>query len=114
MTENKIEPLAPAQPQLTQLASARARVYGILSAVYAGLPGEHLVKFFSIWCTPAQFSRAALPPGMVQGLKKINSWLEKHGAGPSALAALETEFTRLLRGLDRLKSPPPPYESGYL
>ncbi|OGO21817.1 MAG: hypothetical protein A2144_09580 [Chloroflexi bacterium RBG_16_50_9] len=106
--------IAPAEWQLTQLAQSRARIYGTLSAIYTGLPGEQLVKLFSAWCASEQVPGQMPPSGIKIGLNTINSWLEKHGSTPSEIAALETEFTRLFRGLGREKSPPPPYESVYL
>jgi TorA maturation chaperone TorD len=106
--------LTPEARQFTQLAQSRARVYGTLSAIYSGLPGEQLVKLFSAWCTSEQVAGQVLPPLIKRGLNIINSWLEKCGSASSEIAALETEFTRLFRGLGREKSPPPPYESVYL
>ena len=106
--------LTPAEAQLPQLARSRARVYGILAAIYAGIPGEQLVRLFSEWRASEQVSNHALRPEMKRGLNTINSWLEKHGAELSEIATLETEFTRLCRGLGRTQSPPPPYESVYL
>src|SRR4030042_371232 len=97
--------------ELPQLARSRAQIYGILSTVCGGLPGEQLVRLFSSWNVVEQVSRESLPLKMKRGLKQINIWLEKRGSEPSEIAALETEFTRLFRGLGRAKSPPPPYES---
>src|SRR3989339_1175084 len=114
MTMNNVERFSVTRQQLAQIASSRARIYGMLSAIYSGLPGERMVKLFLVWYSPEQVTGEVLPPGMAQGFKKIYGWLEKHGGEPSACALLETEFTRLFRGLDREKSPPPPYESVYL
>src|SRR3989304_7442693 len=97
--------LTPAEAQLPQLARSRARVYGILAAIYAGIPGEQLVRLFSEWRASEQVSNHALRPEMKRGLNTINSWLEKHGAELSEIATLETEFTRLCRGLGRTQSP---------
>ena len=100
--------------ELPHLARSRAQIYGILSTVCGGLPGEQLVRLFSSWNVSEQVSRESLPLKMKRGLKQINTWLEKRGSEPSEIAALETEFTRLFRGLGRSQSPPPPYESVYL
>lgn len=99
---------------LPQLARSRAQIYAILSTVCGGLPGEQLVRLFSSWNLSQQVSRVSLPLKMKRGLKQVNNWLEKCGSDPSKIAALETEFTRLFRGLERAKSPPPPYESVYM
>lgn len=106
--------LGPVEWKLPQLARSRAQVYAILSTVYGGVPGEQMVRLFSSWSVSDQVSLEALPIKMKRGLKQINNWLEKCGSEPSEIAALETEFTRLFRGLGRTKSPPPPYESVYL
>jgi len=103
-----------AEWELPQLARSRAQIYGILSTIYGGLSGEQLVRLFSSWSVSEQVFRESLPLKMKRGLKQINTWLEKRGSEPSEIAALETEFTRLIRGLGRTKSPPPPYESVYL
>lgn len=99
--------------EMPHLAS-RAQVYGILSTVCGGLSGEQLVRLFSSWRVPEWEPHESFPPKMKRGLKQISTWLEKRGSEPSEIAALETEFTRLFRGLGRAKSPPPPYESVYL
>ncbi|OGO22804.1 MAG: hypothetical protein A2144_07805 [Chloroflexi bacterium RBG_16_50_9] len=113
-TKDKVIIPALAGRQLLQLAQSRARVYGILAVICAGLPGERLVRLFSDWNISENITRDIIPPGMKRGLATINNWLERHGSEPSEIAALEIEFTRLFRGLDRAKSPPPPYESVYL
>src|SRR4030042_917421 len=100
--------------ELPHLARSRVQIYGILSTVFGGLPGEQLVRLFSSWNVTEQVSREFLPLKMKRGLKQINIWLKKRGSEQSEIAALETEFTRLFRGLGREKSPPPPYESVYL
>src|SRR4030042_84440 len=100
--------------ELPHLARSRVQIYGILSTVFGGLPGEQLVRVFFSWNVTEQVSREFLPLKIKRGLKQINIWLEERGSEPSEIAALETEFTRLFRGLGRAKSPPPPYESVYL
>src|SRR4030067_1305947 len=100
--------------ELPHLARSRVQIYGILSTVFGGLPGEQLVRLFSSWNVTEQVSREFLPLKIKRGLKQINIWLEERGSEPSEIAALDTEFTRLFRGLGRAKSPPPPYESVYL
>lgn len=96
------------------LARSRAQIYGVLSTVCGGLPGEELVRLFSSWSISEQVSRGRFPLKIGRGLKQIRSWVVECSRDPSQVAALETEFSRLFRGLGRAKSPPPPYESVYM
>lgn len=111
---NEAGVLAPIEWELPQLASSRAQVYGVLSTVYGGLPGEQMVRLLSSWSVSEMVSRESLPVKMRRGLRRINTWMGERGPEPSETATLDAEFTRLFRGLGRTKSPPPPYESVYL
>ena len=55
-----------------------------------------------------------MPPLVEKGFTEIKSWLETYQAGQAELVELENGYTRLFRGMDRQKSPPPPYESVYV
>lgn len=116
MTSNGIEALTETtELDLSELARSRAGIYQILSTICAGMPGEQLVKLLHPWSTlERQLPRGVLPLKMKRGLKTIRVWLENNGSQPSEIITLGTEFTRLFRGLGRIQSPPPPYESVYL
>lgn len=100
---------------LSELAGGRARVYRALALSYAKPIDGELWGLLRPWALlPGGFPWEALPPVMRQGLEKMAAWLEKPPPDSEALLPLEAEFTRLFRGLSRLHSPPPPYESVYL
>lgn len=99
------------EEELVGLARNRAKIYALLSTAYSKPPDGRLTELFTNWTRlPEQF-----PPRMKQGLSKLKAWFERAGNPPSStlLTKLETEFTRLFRGLSPLYSPPPPYESVY-
>lgn len=101
----------------SELALSRARVYGILAAIYSKPVGDaELDVFRQWWSIEAELPRGTLPKIMVHGLEKVRSWLEDDDPNTpdKRKAALGSEFIRLFRGLRRGPSPPPPYESVYV
>ena len=98
------------------LASSRARIYGILAVTYSKPVDDSQIDVFRHgWSTEAALSEGGLPETMRRGLREVRAWLEQESSQPSRerLAALQTEFVRLFRGLVRGQSPLPPYESVY-
>ncbi len=112
-SEDKAIP-AEAVPDRSVLAESRARIYRTLSIAYARPADEQLLKMLRFWgALETEIPSAALPAIMKKGLKRLTVWLEKHGFDSAQVTALDVEYTRLFRGLNRTNSPPPPYESVY-
>ena len=101
-----------------EIAEARRQVYDLLSALYLELPGLKLIQsVFSadferrLSSATARFEVA----GIKQGLKLIASFAAAFKEQPEeqVLQRISVDRTRLLRGVNPLHSPPPPYESVY-
>lgn len=98
----------------SELALSRARVYGILAAIYSEPVGDaELDVFRQWWLMVAELVQGNLPELIIRGLGKIQSWLEDDDSSnlDKREATLQSEFLPLFRGLRRGSSPPPPYES---
>lgn len=101
----------------SELALSRARVYGILAAIYSKPVGDaELDVFRQWWRILVALPEGNLPELIRCGLGKIQSWLEDDNSNTlnEREATLQSEFMRLFRGLRRGSSPPPPYESVYV
>lgn len=98
----------------SELALSRARVYGILAAIYSKPVGDaELDVFRQWWLILVELVQGNLPELIIRGLGKIQSCLEDDDSNTPDRreATLQSEFLPLFRGLRRGSSPPPPYES---
>lgn len=98
----------------SELALSRARVYGILVAIYSKPVGDaELDVFRQWWLMVAELVQGNLPELIIRGLGKIQSCLEdgESNTPDKCEATLQSEYIPLFRGLRRGSSPPPPYES---
>lgn len=98
----------------SELALSRARVYGILAAIYSKPAGDaELDVFRQWWLIVVELVQGNVPELIIRGLGKIQSWLEDDDSNTpdKREATLQSEFLPLFRGLRRGSSPPPPYES---
>ena len=100
------------------VAEARSRVYGLLSALYLELPNLKLLHSIFNDEFYHQFSLVAseFQAGEIKdGLKLINSFAAdfKDKSREEVLKLVSIDRTRLLRGVSQQHSPPPPYESVY-
>ena len=101
-----------------EIAEARSQVYGLLSALYLELPNLNLLQSVFDAEFERQFSSAAskFEAGeMKDGLKLIASFVTafKQQHGEEVLKRVSIDRTRLFRGVNPQRSPPPPYESVY-
>lgn len=100
----------------SQLASNRARIYGILADIYSKPVGDSEIDVLRYWCeTEIELPEKGLPDMIARGIGLVRAWIEEVNNSQSHdyLSELNTEFVQLFRGLSRHQSPPPPYESVY-
>jgi TorA maturation chaperone TorD len=106
--------------QLSELAEARSKIYGLLSSIYLKIPNRDFVKIlvdknFNMHMVSLSHS-ANLPREMKDGVKIVEGFIErsKDKSLEELRNALAVEYARLFRGVKRFYSPPPPYESVYI
>lgn len=116
MASNEVEALTETtELDLSELARSRACLYGVLSLTSAKPVDEHILeKLRQLASLEKQPIFGILCEKVKSGLRKMELWLENNSANCTKMTALNAEFTRLFRGLGRVQSPPPPYESVYL
>lgn len=103
--------------ELSKLAMDRAKLYQLLSIIYIQPVDCNFLNSLERWDSLLKFSplNEVLPAQMVEGLKKIHSFLQQMSIKPSDGLSpnLSLEFTRLFRGVKPGYGPPPPFESVY-
>lgn len=101
-----------------EVAEARSQIYALLSALYLELPDLKLLEgifdaeFQHSFCSIASGCQA---PEMKEGIELIASFATTFKAQPreEVLKLISVDRTRLLHGVGKQYSPPPPYESLY-
>ncbi len=99
-----------------ELAEARAKLYHLLSLVYAGPPDKESLQSLAEWvAAQAEDSSRLLSSQMKDGLATLGSFFKEAelNSREELQEAVSVEFTRILRGVKQGYSPPPPYESVY-
>ncbi len=109
-----------ASMELSQLAESRGKIYQFLSYFYTQPLDQNFLKALMNGGLPSFLAspevHKVLPAEMADGIRVIEDYtrnLKAHGLEEFG-RALSVEFTRLFRGVKRVYSPPPPYESVYI
>ena len=103
--------------EFARIAKFRSKIYRFLSLIFLHHMDEYFLKQVKelVGSRLGEASNEQMPEKMYKGLEKVSEYLKVNdGVVFSVLEeSLASEFTRLFRGINKLYSPPPPYESVY-